>query len=366
MDGYARAEVAATDGDAIPARGDATADRLPELRFSTEDQPARLQFEAWRERLSAWMEVLPMQDPASGFQAEHRTWQLGPVAVTWSLGEGLINRRELARARRDQLDHWVVILTRHGEFLYHNDDGSLVINRNNLVLYGMQMPNLSERSEAEWIMAFIARDALPEIAPSFDALLGRTLDTALGGLLRGYLDGLTQQLPRMSLAEAPRATEATLAVIRAAVTGSAEHCEAARPQLQAAMRSRIMALIRKQLGSARLDPARLCRMAGVSRSQLYRVFEPEGGVARAIQRERLRAIRRALADPGERRGIARIAEELGMPDPSSFSRVFRQEFGMTPREFREDALAAGGTALPVEGLPGKARHIGEVLRQLRA
>ncbi len=54
-----------------------------------------------------------------------------------------------------------------------------------------------------------------------------------------------------------------------------------------------------------------------------------------------------------------------MPDASSFSRVFRQEFGMSPWEFREDALAAGGAVLSVEGLPGKARHIGEVFRQLR-
>lgn len=353
------AETPACAGRAEPPAG------LPDLRFSTASLPAPQQFEAWRDRLSAWMEVLPTQDRAGGFRAEHRTWQLGPIAVTWSSGEGLINRRDLARARRDQLDHWVIVLMRHGEFLYHSDSGSLVVDRRNLVLYGMQMPNLSERSEAEWIMAFVARDALPDIAPSFDALLGRTLDTAMGGLLRGYLDGLTEQLPRMSQAEAPRAAEATLAMIRATVTGSADHCEAARPQVQAAIRSRVMGLIRANLGSARLDPVRLARMAGMSRSQLYRAFEPEGGVARAIQRERLRAIRRALADPAERRGIARIAEELGMPDASSFSRIFRQDFGMSPREFREHALAVGGTAPPVPAPPGEARHIGEVFRHLR-
>jgi AraC-like DNA-binding protein len=227
------------------------------------------------------------------------------------------------------------------------------------------MPNLSERSEAEWIMAFVARDALPEIAPAFDSQLGQTLDTALGRLLRGHLDALTEQLPRMTAAEAPRVTEATLALIRAAVTSSADHCAAARPQLEAVMRSRVTALIRAHLGSARLDPMRLSRMAGMSRSQLYRVFEPEGGVARAIQRERLRAVRRALADPAERRSIARIAEEVGMPDPSGFSRAFRQEFGLSPSTFRMEALASGGATLPGREIAAPGRDLGEVFRQLR-
>ena len=131
------------------------------------------------------------------------------------------------------------------------------------------------------------------------------------------------------------------------------------------LRSRVLALIRSQLGSVRLDPARLCQMAGMSRSQLYRLFEPDGGVARTIQRERLRAIRRILADPTDRRSLARIAEDLGMPDPSGFSRAFRQEFGMTPTEFREEVLTAGG-ALPLgAGLPRQARDLSDVLRRLR-
>ncbi|WP_165943296.1 helix-turn-helix domain-containing protein [Roseicella aquatilis] len=353
-------------GLAVEAAGATAPARLPELRFSTSDLPAPRQFEAWRERLSAWMEVLPVDDPRTGFVAEQRSWHLGPLAVTWSSSRnGSLNRREAARARRDQLDHWVITFMRQGEFRCRLGDDSVTLDQHNLALYGMQHSNHADRGAAEWLMVFVARDALPEIAPSFDALLGRTLDTALGGLLRGYLDGLTRQLPRMTRAEAPRATEATLAVLRAAVTGSAEHCAAARPQLQTVMRSRVTALIRQNIGSARLDPTRLCRMAGVSRSQLYRIFEPEGGVAHAIQRERLRAIRRALADPAERRSIGRIAEGCGMPDPSSFSRAFRQEFGMTPGEFRDVARSAGGSVLPDSLISGQPRPLDAMFRHLR-
>ncbi len=366
MDGDSRIGRVAPAHSAALATGDTAPDRVPELRFSTADIPARLQFDAWRERLSAWVEVLPVGEPERGFRVEQRTWQLGPLALSWAAGEeNARSRRDLARMRRDQLDHWVLTFMRCGEYRSHLGEESVVINRHKLALWGMQMPSHSERGKAEWLTIFVARDALPEIAPAFDALLGRTLDTALGDLLRAYLDALARQLPQMTAAEAPRAAEATLAVLRAAISGSAENCEGARPQFEAAVRNRAMALVRRNLGSARLDPARLCRMAGISRSGLYRIFESDGGVARAIQRERLRAIRRALADPAERRGIACIAEELGMPDPSSFSRAFRQEFGLTPREFRAEALAMGGVILPGGAVQGQSQHLGEMFRQLR-
>ncbi len=79
-------------------------------------------------------------------------------------------------------------------------------------------------------------------------------------------------------------------------------------------------------------------------------------------------MRRALADPTDRRPIARLAEDLGMPDPSVFSRAFRREFGETPREFREQATLGMGSVRPplLRAGGADARGLADLLRSLQA
>ena len=105
--------------------------------------------------------------------------------------------------------------------------------------------------------------------------------------------------------------------------------------------------------SPTLTPKRLCRLIGMSRSQLYRLFEPMGGVARYIQAERLREAHRALADPDNARDIHEIAEDLGFFDASAFSRTFRREYGCKPSDVRAAALSGAGN-IPLRQAPAEA------------
>ena len=55
-------------------------------------------------------------------------------------------------------------------------------------------------------------------------------------------------------------------------------------------------------------------------------------------RRRLEECARALlAQPELGRPVAAIAFDHGFSSPTHFGRVFRQRFGMTPREYREQA-----------------------------
>ena len=103
----------------------------------------------------------------------------------------------------------------------------------------------------------------------------------------------------------------------------------------------------------------------MSRSNLYRLFEDTGGVARYIQRERLLEARAVLSDSNNTQIISAIAEDLCFADASSFTRAFKREFGYAPSEARYAALSGLGLgATPKIRVPSTGTHFSELLRRL--
>ena len=93
-------------------------------------------------------------------------------------------------------------------------------------------------------------------------------------------------------------------------------------------------ILQANLSRPDLSPELIAGQMLVSRSTLYRLFEPEGGVMHFVQGERLRAVRDALADPMERRTIGRLAEVFGFSSISQLSRSFRGHYGAPPQAWR--------------------------------
>ena len=109
---------------------------------------------------------------------------------------------------------------------------------------------------------------------------------------------------------------------------------------------RVRKAVTKQLRSQALGTSMLCREAATSRSQLYRLLEGEGGVAHYILRRRLSESFAILCDTAHDLSIGQIAEMLCFADASSFSRAFRREFGVMPKEVRAASLSGLSPAPP--------------------
>jgi AraC-like DNA-binding protein len=82
--------------------------------------------------------------------------------------------------------------------------------------------------------------------------------------------------------------------------------------------------------SEKLDLATLATAAGVSHSQISHAFQREMGMsaARYVRRERLRRARELLR---QGRQVKEIAYSLGFCDEFHFSKVFKKEFGVSPK-----------------------------------
>lgn len=274
--------------------------------------------------------------PAEGAEAEdgHRAWRLGPAILSRLAARQARYGRSPAQIAGDLLDHWAICLALRGEHRLHAPDLEAAVPPGVPVLLSLAEPFEATLRDASFLCLLLPAEGLPELGAALQRARPGPLDTAAGRLLAAFLAGIVEALPGMREAEVPRAVEALRALLAAALAGEAGEAAPDRGLAQAAQLGRLRAIIGQHLRSPELTPDLLCRLSGVSRSHLYRLFAPVGGVAREIQRERLRHAHRAIADRDQPRTVREIGEEFGFPDPSAFSRAFRREFGYAPTELR--------------------------------
>lgn len=102
--------------------------------------------------------------------------------------------------------------------------------------------------------------------------------------------------------------------------------------------NKFRAYVEQNLLEADLSPALIADQLGMSRSSLYRLAEPLGGVQKYIRGQRLkRAYSHLVSGGDEARSITNLAYELGFATETAFRRSFKESYGQTPTEVRRQA-----------------------------
>lgn len=323
----------------------------PILTMSTAGLPAEQQFDAWNEQYGSVIEMLAPADKRGGYPMSCTIWKLGPFALGTVQAPASRYRRTRSQVRRDALDQWVINLVRRGSHYMRTEQAELAVSPGLPYIFSFADAFEGERTDIDWLCLFIPRETYPELGPAIDRCRYQPMYSGMGLLLADYLNALERQLPGVTQAELPSLAAATRAVVASCINPASHDHADVELHLQQARLERVRQVIQQNLRSPTLTPKRISRLVGMSRSQLYRLFEPVGGVARYIQRARLREACRVLSDAEDCRDIQDVAEDLGFFDPSSFSRAFRQEYGCSPREVRIGAQA-GARTTPARLAPG--------------
>ncbi len=306
--------------------------------FATQSLRPRDQLEAWRQWYQPVLDILPQHLTGDEFPANIHVWKLGGLAMSRTSSAPVHVARTKSHLRRDPIDHWVISYCTRGAHFARTAGNSLEVPARVPFLWSLGQEFLHERTHTDRVQFFMSRDAFRDIASLLDAACGSVLDTPLGHVLGDYMMALERRLPAVTEADFPRLTSAVGAIIAAAIAPSAERAAAAGRQIDLGRKERVRQAIRRHLRTPTLRPRTLCRLVGMSRSHLYRLFD-DVGVARYIQRERLLEAQAVLSDAATTRSISVIAEDLCFADTSSFSRAFKREFGHSPSEERSAALA---------------------------
>jgi signal transduction histidine kinase/DNA-binding response OmpR family regulator/ligand-binding sensor domain-containing protein len=110
--------------------------------------------------------------------------------------------------------------------------------------------------------------------------------------------------------------------------------KAAETKIEDAFVKKIREAIEANLGDANFTVEQLCNGVFISHSQLHRKLEAVTGLSpnKFIRTIRMSKAKELLKDPSN--SIASIADVCGYNDPGYFSRVFKQDYGVTPQEWR--------------------------------
>lgn len=187
------------------------------------------------------------------------------------------------------------------------------------------------------IAVFADRDRLPPVF-RLPAAHGAMLPAASGAarLLHRNLSALLDMASELSLAEAISGIDGVFGVAATALTESLSGERAQAYGGEAVLIEKAIAFVDENLADTKLTPLRIGRHLGTSRSSMYRLFEPLGGVRRVVLQRRLdRAVHTLLSEQATRPPWRKIAAEHGFGSEAHFSRAFRAQFSLTPRVFHD-------------------------------
>ncbi|MBO0738920.1 MAG: helix-turn-helix domain-containing protein [Alphaproteobacteria bacterium] len=265
--------------------------------------------------------------------------------------------------RRDPVDHWGIAYCARDGYLTKVGKTEAEVAAGVPFLWSMGQEHSIERPiHGVWMKIFLPRDLFRDSAPLIDAACGSPLDTPLGRLLGDYMIALWRRSQDITEADFAGLGKTVGVMAVAAVAPSADRTAIARPLIDLGRKERVRQVVQQHLRSPALEPGNIGRMVGMSRSNLYRLFQDTGGIARYIQRQRLLEASAILADPASTQTVTAIAEDFCFADVSSFRRAFKREFGYTPREARYAAVS-GLDVTPRAHVPSAGAHFGDLLRR---
>ncbi|WP_438751057.1 helix-turn-helix domain-containing protein [Pararhizobium sp. O133] len=293
------------------------------IDIDTSGAPPAEQFDLYRNWNASLVDITLLRERFKAFAARQRAWQLGNLALVSLEFPGTGYHRRWSGRKNPVFDHWILSVPR----TLPAGGGPEQVGK--LCWQCLAVPHEEEAEDDGALVLFLPRDF------AFSQPVDLAIRPEMAAFIADYIQLLYRSLPDRTERDAEYIAVATINLLAACITPSRNHVFEAEGPINAVIMARANKLIAARLTERDLSPEKLCHDLNVSRSRLYRIFEPTGGISSYIRRQRLLRTRNILVDSTDRRSISAIAEEWGFMDASTYSRTFRREFGMTPKEARE-------------------------------
>lgn len=306
------------------------------VRFSGE--PRGSDYEAWREDILRRIGIDP--EPSSKERFDCRTAYTSIAGLTALDGESGTARFHLATSQNDDLAlsfplagvaevtvAGKAVTLRPGEmvFVQRSSAGHVQVGRETKRVLTLIMP----------------RNDLLALCPRAEDLLATRIDhsPSVRQTISGYMKLVTEIGHTLDAVAQKRLAQHTLEMIAVLLDRNSSTTDRAEALPSAVRFELIKSDILRCLGDPALSIGLVAERHRCHPKQVQRMFAASGRTfADFVLEQRLLLARRRLLRNAGVEKIASIAFDVGFNDLSYFNRAFRERFGMTPSEWRAEAL----------------------------
>ncbi len=313
------------------------------------EQPAAVRFDYFSEVVSSTFCPMHCERPRGDlapFEASLALARLDELALT-VIGSTPIDvhrrRSDISRVS----DAWYLVKFQlEGEALICQRDREAHLRPGDFVICSTAEPySLHFPGRYREAVLAIPERRLRERVRSPESWLGRRMsaDEPVNGLLSQFVSSLSERLDRLDPAITQRLEANVLDLLVTALQFGPERRPEAEDLAEEHLR-RVRNFIHMHLADAQLSPDRIAHAEGISTRYLHMLFRRQGeSVSRYVQLQRLEACRRSL-ERGDLAGmsVTDIAFGWGFNDSSHFNRLFKAEYGVTPKAWRLGARGCSG------------------------
>lgn len=314
-------------------------------RFDTRCLPQQIARAAWHESINVVFDSSSRRTIEDGFYASVDAVMMGEVALGRISGTAQDFDRSRYKIARDSMDGYILQFYLNGQSAARNDGNLPVAGQGDLYVLDMAQPLATSTTDHDQISFIVPRRLLAPKVDHSDNLHQRVIPAAtpLVSLFRDSLSSFFRQADKMSAREGEAVISPLLDLAAAAINGQVDEEGAAGVNI--ARFASVRRYVEENLLDRALSLETVMGAFGMSRRTAYRLFETVGGFSTYVSRRRLQRSLRMLRSAEWRHvSISSIGEAHGFSNAENFSRAFRREFGLSPREIRH--LASTGNGVP--------------------
>lgn len=302
----------------------------------------------WCDMLNEHFVALDVADVAdSRFTGAVRSMSLAHLQVSSVRSTSQHIARTDSLIDKDRIEYVQIGMIRRGRAIVVQDGRECTLTRGDFAIYDTSRPfdwiidghpddDQWELEVFTWprhMLRLDARESSDMTAMAFDGSAG------FSGLLGRFLHDLSSTRSSLDITGAQAIADEVgdlVSVIARNTTTSPTIDSPTAALVRSAQR-----YIDDHLADPELSPGAVAAAMLVSTRQLHRVFAASGTtVARSIRVKRLERCRREIIASGSAdRSLGQISRRWGFADLAVFSRAFREQYGMSPRQYRSAASA---------------------------